>query len=134
MIKTVITSGKRKKAIASAKLTEGSGIIRINKTILQNYGPKLSRLKIYEPIIIAGDLANSVDIDISVRGGGINGQAEASRLALAKALVEYSKDSELKNVFLEYDRNLLVADVRYKETRKPNRHGKARAKVQKSYR
>ena len=49
-------------------------------------------------------------------------------------MVEFSKSTKLKEEFLEYDRNFLVSDVRYKETHKPNRHGKARSKVQKSYR
>jgi ribosomal protein S9 len=53
-------------------------------------------------------------------------------LAIARALVE--KDKKLKEVFLDYDRQLLVADVRQKESAKPNSHGKARAKRQKSYR
>ena len=57
-----------------------------------------------------------------------------SEILHAKALVEYSKNSKLKEQFLEYDRNLLVADVRRKEPAKPNRHGQARAKRQKSYR
>lgn len=133
-MKTIVTSGKRKKAIARAKLTEGSGIIRINKILLENYSANLQRLKLMEPLILAGDLSNKVNVDITVMGGGINSHAEASRLALAKALVEFSKNPQLKNTFLEYDRNMLVADVRYKEQHKPNRHGKARAKVQKSYR
>ena len=75
-----------------------------------------------------------VDIDINVAGGGIISQAEASRLAIARALVEYSKSNSLKDSFLKYDRHLLVADTRRKEASKPNRHGQARAKRQKSYR
>ncbi|MEM4366460.1 MAG: 30S ribosomal protein S9, partial [Candidatus Woesearchaeota archaeon] len=43
-------------------------------------------------------------------------------------------DKSLQQAFLSYDRALLVSDIRKKEERKPNRHGKARAKVQKSYR
>ena len=92
------------------------------------------RLKLKEPLIIAGDAANKADISVNVIGGGIASQADASRLAIAKGLVEFSKNSKLKEDFLNYDRNLLVADVRRKEPAKPNRHGQARAKVQKSYR
>ncbi len=51
-----------------------------------------------------------------------------------KALIDYTKSERLKETFLKYDRNLLVADVRRKEPSKPNRHGQARAKRQKSYR
>jgi REP element-mobilizing transposase RayT len=48
--------------------------------------------------------------------------------------LEYSKSERLKDKFMKYDRTLLVADVRRKEAHKPNRHGKASAKVAKSYR
>ena len=133
-MKIINTSGKRKKAIARATLREGTGIIRVNKILLDFYTPKISRLKLREPLLLAGDFSNKIDVDINVRGGGFNSQAEASRLALAKAMVEFSKGSKLKETFLEYDRNLLVADVRRKEPSKPNRHGKARSKIQKSYR
>ena len=53
--------------------------------------------------------------------------------ALAKAIVEFSGSEELKELYLQYDRNLLVADVRRKETYKPG-DSKARAKRQKSFR
>ena len=67
-------------------------------------------------------------------GGGISSQTDACRLVIAKSLVEYTKSERLKETFLKYDRTMLVADVRRKEPSKPNRHGKARAKRQKSYR
>ena len=133
-MKVVNASGKRKRSIARAMLTEGIGIVRINKIPIDNYTPKISRMKIREPLILAGDLANKIDVEISVNGGGFNSQVEAARVALANAMVEFSKGSKLKETFLAYDRNFLVSDVRYKETHKPNRHGKARGKVQKSYR
>lgn len=133
-MKTIITSGKRKRAIARATLNQGKGRIRINKILLDFYEPKMYRLKLREPLILAGDIVNSVDIDINVIGGGIASQAEASRLAIARALVEYAKSERLKEKFLKYDRQLLVADIRRKEPAKPNRHGQARAKRQKSYR
>ena len=63
----------------------------------------------------------------------ISGQADAARLAIAKSLVEYSKGDKLRKIFLEYDRQLLVADVRQAETSKPN-VSKPRKKRQKSYR
>ena len=91
-------------------------------------------MKIREPLILAGDAAGKVDIDVTVIGGGIASQADAARLAIAKSLVSFTKGTKLREMFLQYDRNMLVADVRRKEVKKPNRHGKARAKVQKSYR
>ena len=133
-MKIVVTSGKRKSAVAIATLKQGNGIVKINNKLLDFYQPKMSKLKISEPLIIAGDLANKVDIRVNVKGGGISSQAEATRVAIGKALVEYSKNDKLKEEFLNYDRSLLVADVRRKEPAKPNRHGQARAKVQKSYR
>ena len=134
MIKAIHASGKRKTSIARATLKQGNGLVRINMVPVDFMHPKMSRLKLREPLILAGDVAAKVDIDVNVVGGGISSQAEASRLAIAKALVGYTKNDKLKEVFLNYDRNLLVADVRRKEPAKPNRHGQARSKVQKSYR
>ncbi len=130
----VHTSGKRKSAIARVTLKPGKGIIKINNTPLDNYEPKVSRMKIREPLILAGDIVNKVDVSANVIGGGVSSQADATRLAIARALVKYTKDNKLEKEYLKYDRQMLVADVRFKETHKPNRHGKARAKRQKSYR
>ena len=134
MVKTFHTSGRRKLAIARATITDGKGIVRINKRLLDHYNPLLGKLKISEPLHIAGDdVVNKVNIDVSVNGGGWLGQSEASRLAIAKALVGFTGSKKLEKDFLAYDRNLLVADVRRKEPYKPN-DSKARAKRQKSYR
>ena len=132
MTKIIHVSGKRKRAVARVTLKEGAGKVRVNKILLDVYEPTLSRLKLREPLLLAGDIASKVDISVNVFGGGQSSQAEAARLAIARALVAYSK--KLESVFLNYDRHLLVADVRRKEASKPNRHGKARAKRQKSYR
>jgi len=132
-MKVVQKSGKKKRAIARATLKPGNGKIKINNQLLETIEPKLARAKMKEPLMLAGELSNKVNIDVSVVGGGTISQADASRLAIARALVEYSKDPKLEKTFLDYDRQLLVADVRRKEVRKPNR-SKARAKRQKSYR
>ena|SRR3989344_7664299 len=131
--KVVHISGKRKMAIARATLKEGKGVVRINNTLLDVYEPEFARMKISEPLMIAGDIVKGLNIGINVKGGGWQSQAEASRLAIAKGLVEWSKSGPLKKKFLDYDRHLLVADVRRKEECKPN-DSKARAKRQKSYR
>ena len=131
MSKVIHTSGSRKKSIARATLKEGIGKVRINKTHLDDYTPKMLRMRLREPLILAGEITQKIDIDVNVRGGGISGQADAARLAIAKALAEYSK--KLRKTFLDYDRQLLVADVRQNETSKPN-DSKPRAKRQKSYR
>ena len=133
-MKIIHVSGKRKTAIARATLKEGKGEVKINNIMLDSFEPKFARMKIKEPLLIAGDAAKKVSIQIGVRGGGVVSQAEASRLAIARALIEYSKSDKLKEEFLNYDRHLLVADTRRKEAAKPNRHGQARAKRQKSYR
>jgi len=133
-MKSIHASGKRKTAIARATLMQGNGFVSVNGVPIEFMEPKISRLKLKEPLILAGDVANKVDIHVRVNGGGTTSQAEASRLAVAKALVDFTKNDKLKEVFLNYDRNLLVADVRRKEAAKPNRHGQARSKVQKSYR
>ena len=132
--KVVVASGKRKSAVAKAVIRAGTGKVTINSKLLDYYEPLIARMKLQEPFFLAGENSAKVDMEISVRGGGIMGQAEAARLAMAKCMVAFLKDKKLEKTFLEYDRHLLVADVRRKEVRKPNRHGKARAAVQKSYR
>ncbi len=131
-MKTIITNGTRKKSVARAYIKEGTGIVRVNSRLLQNIEPMISRLKMEEPLIIADEISKKYDINVSVFGGGFNSQAEAARLAIAKALL--AKNAKLREEFLRYDRTLLVADVRQRESRKPNRHGNARGKAQKSYR
>ncbi|HIP25669.1 MAG TPA: 30S ribosomal protein S9 [Archaeoglobus profundus] len=132
-MRIVITSGKRKTAIAKAVIRPGIGRVRINKIPLEIYQPELARMTIMEPLIIAKDLAKQVDIDVTVRGGGFMGQAEAARTAIARGLVEWSGDEELKKAYLEYDRYLLVNDVRRKEPKKQGGRG-ARKRRQTSYR
>lgn len=131
-MKNIITSGRRKQSIAKATLREGKGIVKINNINVNVYTPEFSRLKIMEPLVLSGDVSSKVDIDVTVRGGGTVTQADAVRLAIGRALVQYSP--KLKEVYLSYDRQLLVADIRVKESAKPNHHGQARAKTQTSYR
>jgi small subunit ribosomal protein S9 len=133
-MKPIHVSGKRKSSIARATLKEGEGTVKINNQLLAHFSNKLSRERINEPLKIAGmETAQKVNFDINVLGGGWQSQTEAVRLAIAKALVAYTKSEKLKKEFLNYDRHLLIADTRRKETRKPN-DSKARAKRQKSYR
>jgi len=133
-VKTIITSGKRKGAIARAVIRPGKGIFTINNILIDVYEPKLARQRLGEPLVLAGDRASKANISVTIKGGGIMGQADAGRLAIARALLVFTNDKELEKTFLEYDRQLLVADIRHREVRKPNTHGNARGKVQKSYR
>ena len=128
----ISTSGKRKSAIARVTLKPGKGIVRVNKVLLKNVRPKLAREKITEALMLIDDTKNKIDINADVHGGGFISQASAVSLAISRAIAEAFP--EVKESLLAYDRQLLVADVRRKETHKPNRHGKARAKTQKSYR
>jgi small subunit ribosomal protein S9 len=132
-MKTIQSSGKRKCAIARAVLKPGNGNVLINGSPLATVTPELYRLKIEESLILAGDYAKKYDIAVDVRGGGVNSQAESARLAISRALTQAVGD-KLKKVYLQYDRQFLVADVRRKEVSKPNCRGKARSKRQKSYR
>jgi len=140
MINKTVVSGKRKMAVARAVVKEGNGKITINKMPYEHL-EMLRRLMIEEPIRIANEKIGKInfDIEISVKGGGQASQTEACRLVVARALVESVKNADpkqaeiLKREFLNYDRNLLVADTRRKEAYKPG-DSKARAKRQKSYR
>ena len=131
--KNIITSGKRKTSVARAIIAKGSGIIRINHLNLNVYSNEIARLKIMEPLMLSDDLAKGIDIKVNVKGGGWQSQAEAARLAIAKAMVDYFKKDSLRNKFLEYDRNLLVADIRRTEPQKSCRSS-ARAGKQMSKR
>jgi len=131
-MKIIHEIGTRKTAVARATLKPGTGVVRLNGQVLDSLPENMFRTKIMEPILLAGDIPTKVDITVEVQGGGSNSQAEAARLAVAKTLAAF--DKSLQNVYSDYDRNLVVADVRRKESAKPNRQGKARAKRQKSYR
>jgi small subunit ribosomal protein S9 len=132
--KVAHAAGKRKEAVARATARSGRGIIRINAISLDVWGNEFVRMRVQEPLQIAGPMAAEVDIDVIVFGGGWSSQAEAARLAIAKSLVAYTGSEELRKMFLDYDRFLLVADTRRKEPRKFGTHSRARAKRQTSYR
>lgn len=132
MTKAIHASGTRKRAIARVTLTPGKGNVMINEVGLDHYGNKLNRDRIKEPLILAGKEAEKYDFAVNVTGGGTTGQADAIRLAIGRALAQAS--DKLRGAFADYDRMLLVADVRRKEPKKPNTGGNARAKTQKSYR
>ncbi|MDG6224680.1 MAG: 30S ribosomal protein S9 [Candidatus Thermoplasmatota archaeon] len=133
MAKVVNTSGKRKTAIARATVRSGKGRIRINRKPIELVTPEIAKLKIMEPLILARDRAETVDIDVSVSGGGFMGQADASRTAIARGLVQFFADDDLKQSYLHYDRALLVNDPRRHIPKKPLGRG-ARKMRQKSYR
>ncbi|MCK4314014.1 30S ribosomal protein S9 [Candidatus Bathyarchaeota archaeon] len=132
--KVLVISGKRKTAVARAVVRPGIGRIRINRIPLEIHEPEIAREKIMEPLMQAGDeLWKQLDIDVKVSGGGYMGQAEASRMVIANALLKWTRSSRLRRVFVAYDRTMVVGDPRRKEPKKFGGPG-ARARDQKSYR
>jgi small subunit ribosomal protein S9 len=130
---TILTSGKRKTAVATAATKKGKGIITINGYPIEFHPVQILREKIFEPVELVGDRINEVNIEVQVHGGGTTGQADAARTAIAKGIVEYFGDDKIEEMFRQYDRTLLVNDIRRKLPKKPQGSG-ARAKRQKSYR
>ncbi len=130
-----IVSGKRKTAVAKVRIKDGSGKVIYNMKPVEEL-PMFHRLSLLEPIKIyerefGEDLKN--DFHVKTVGGGKEGQIQAGRLAIAKALLFITKSETLKKAFLRYDRHLIVSDSRRKEARKPG-DSKARASRQTSYR
>lgn len=143
----VVASGKRKTAVAVAVVRRGSGKVFINKIPLEVLPIEMARMKIEEPLMLAGNLRNLVDIEVNVKGGGFMSQAEACRMAIARGLVEFLRcedenevcknlnelSKKLEKIFEEYDRHMLVGDPRRTESEKPMRYS-ARRRKQRSYR
>ncbi|QLH79276.1 30S ribosomal protein S9 [Halosimplex rubrum] len=128
------TSGKKKTAVARATIREGEGRVRINAQPVELTEPELAQLKMLEPFRLADDdLREGVDVEVDVEGGGVMGQADAARTAIARGLVQHTNDAELRDAYMEFDRSLLVNDVRQSESKKWGGPG-ARARYQKSYR
>ncbi|ODQ53926.1 ribosomal protein S9 [Saitoella complicata NRRL Y-17804] len=133
--------GKKKTATAVAHCKAGRGLLKINGSPIELVQPEILRLKVYEPILIAGvDKFANVDIRVRVSGGGHTSQVYAIRQAIAKAIVAYyqkfvdeQSKNEIKAALVQYDRTLLVADPRRAEPKKFGGKG-ARSKFQKSYR
>ena len=134
MIDKIVVSGKRKSAVAKATIEAGDGVVTFNKRPL-NFLTELQRLEISEPLIIARNVLGGLNFNIAlnIKGGGIACQVEAGRLAFAKSIVKFVGDDNLRNAFLAYDRNMLIADTRRKEVCKPG-DSKARANRQTSFR
>ena len=133
-MRLLVVPGKSKTAIAKATIGEGNGVVTFNGRSL-GFLSKLQQLEINEPLIIAKDVLESLDFDIAlnVKGGGLACQVEAARLAIAKAIVEFTGKEDVRFAFLTYDRNILIADTRRKEACKPG-DSKARANRQTSFR
>jgi len=129
----VLSTGKRKTAVARATVRKGIGTVRVNDRPLELVEPEMVRQKIQEPLLMVGDRTKTLDIAVYVRGGGIVGQASAARTAVARGLLSWLKDDQLKEMFRHYDRSLIVSDPRRKLPKRPGGRG-ARKRRQKSYR
>jgi small subunit ribosomal protein S9 len=85
-------SGRRKAAVARVYLTEGSGVITVNKKPLDQYFPLAWHQTAVQSPFGLTENAGKYDVVVNVRGGGISGQAEAIRLGISKALVDINGD------------------------------------------
>jgi small subunit ribosomal protein S9 len=118
--RVLLTVGKRKKAVARARFRPGKGVIRINSLPIEMAENELMRLRLREPLLIAGEAWKGFDVKVNVKGGGTTGQVDAARQAIARGLVELL-GGDLKQRYMAYDRNLLVFDPRRTEPHKPPR-------------
>lgn len=117
--------GRRKTAVARVYLTKGNGKISINKREMTEFFPiDFLQAKVHQPFALTGT-AGQYDIKVNVVGGGINGQAEAVRLGISRALVEVSADYK---PMLKLE-GLMTRDPRMVERKKPGQP-KARKKFQ----
>merc|ERR1712140_49621 len=133
--------GRKKTATAVAFCKRGQGLIKVNGRPLDLVQPETLRMKVQEPLLIIGkERVAAIDIRVSVKGGGQIAQIYAIRQAISKAIVTYyqkfvdeASKKEIKDLLVQYDRSLLVADPRRCE---PKKFGgpSARARYQKSYR
>jgi small subunit ribosomal protein S9 len=122
---TIHSLGRRKTSIARVYLEVGNGEIKINDRDYKEYFPTGPLQYILTQAQTVVNVKDTYDININVDGGGIKGQAEASRLGIARALVKISEEnkSPLRK------EGLLTRDPRMVERKKPGQK-KARKKFQ----
>merc|ERR1712001_796741 len=140
-IQSVQVFGRKKTATAVAYCKRGKGLIKVNGRPPELVQPAALQYKLQEPILLLGkERFADVDIRIRVKGGGHTSQIYAIRQALSKSLVAYyqkyvdeQSKKAIKDILIQFDRTLLVADPRRCEAKKFGGPG-ARARYQKSYR
>jgi Ribosomal protein S9 len=124
-IQESVATGRRKQAVSSVRLRSGNGKIDVNGKTLEQYFPlEVQRATILAPLKMLGDV-NNFDLIIRVSGGGVQGQVIATRLGLARAVLQEKEDmkQELKS------QGFLTRDPRKKERKKYGRK-KARKSFQ----
>ncbi len=132
--RSLVRRGKRKRAIARVTIREGKGRITVNRHSLKAFENLFFTAVVSEPFaFVTPEQLAKVDINAIVEGGGVMGQAQAIRTAIAHALVDYFEDDALRANMLNWDRSLLVEDPRRVEPKK-FKGPKARARFTKSYR
>ncbi len=110
----VQTTGRRKEAVARARLRTGTGVVTVNGRTFTDYFPTaMSRMVVVEPLRLLS-LEENYDVDATIGGGGVTGQAGALRMAIARALIEV--DPELRPALKKA--GLLTRDARAKESKK----------------
>lgn len=110
----VQSTGRRKGAVARVRLRSGSGQITVNKRAFEEYfGAPSLRQHAVEPLRVS-NLTAAYDVDVTLDGGGVSGQAGALRLGIARAIVEL--DPELRGLLKKA--GLLTRDSREKESKK----------------
>ena len=110
----VQSTGRRKRAVARVRIREGSGAITINKRPLEDYFPNAThRMILTEPLRLT-ETGEGYDIDATLHGGGVSGQAGAMRLGLARGLI--ALDPELRPSLKKA--GFLSRDAREKESKK----------------
>ncbi|HEX2420067.1 MAG TPA: 30S ribosomal protein S9 [Acidimicrobiia bacterium] len=108
------TVGRRKQSVVRVRLREGSGRVVLNGRQLEDYFPTMAtRVRVMEPLQLTSTQGR-FDVDASLEGGGINGQADALRLGIARALIEY--DAEMRPTLKKA--GLLTRDARAVESKK----------------
>ncbi len=116
----VFATGKRRKAVASASVAPGTGVVTFNSQPVDDIKNATVRLLLKEPLMLVGDAWKKYNIRAKTKGGGVVGQAQAARQAIAKALAD-SLGPDAKKLFMDYDRNMLVYDPRRTEPHKSPR-------------
>ena len=119
MSEVIQATGRRKTAVASIKLTPGTGRIRINGRAFEDYfNTSTALIEAVKPLTVA-ESTKKYDIEVKAVGGGLGGQAGALSLALARALIQV--DPALRTTLKKP--GLLRRDPRQKERKKPGQPG-----------
>ena len=122
MSKVITASGRRKASTAQVKMTPGTGKITVNGVDVNDYLPfEVLVMDLKQPLVVTNN-ETAFDIEVVVRGGGYSGQTGAIRLGIAKALLEYDKDTD-PNSETSYRKilkaeGLITRDPRIKERKK----------------